>query len=267
VNRAPDEGEEVEGADEDESAPKSGLAARLSGPVAGVKGAYQKAASKLTPATAVVIDDVEEPAPKYLDGPGAAVDEAEAEVDTVVEETEEELEVEAAELAPVVVLPDPEEVGDGLEPEATEDDTLSVVVLPEEETEPAEVVTARRVRKVVRRIDPLSVLKLSFVFYLCLFVIVVIAGLLLWSMAVNAGDTIDNLESFIVDIGFEDFEFVAGDLLRGLLVFGAVLVVVGTVVTTLLAILFNLISDLVGGIRYTVIEPVEPDPEPVPEHD
>jgi hypothetical protein len=104
------------------------------------------------------------------------------------------------------------------------------------------------------------VFKLSFVFYLCLFVIVVIAGLLLWSMAVNAGDTIDNLESFIVDIGFEDFEFVAGDLLRGLLVFGAVLVVVGTVVTTLLAILFNLISDLVGGIRYTVIEPVEPDP-------
>jgi hypothetical protein len=253
VNRAPDEGEEAEGADHDEHAPKSSLAAKLSGPVAGVKEAYQKAASKLTPATAVVVDD--QPAPKYLDGPGTAVDDAEA--DSAVEETEEELEVEAAELAPVVVLPDPDEVDDGVGSDA--DETLTVVVLPEEEAEPAAVVTARRVRKVVRRIDAFSVLKLSFVFYLCVFVIVVIAGLLLWSMAINAGDTIDNLESFIVDIGFEDFEFVAGDLLRGLLVFGAILVVLGTFVTTLLAILFNLISDLVGGIRYTVIEPVEPD--------
>ena len=42
--------------------------------------------------------------------------------------------------------------------------------------------------------------------------------------------------------------------------FGAGLVVAGTVFSVLLALLFNLISDIVGGIRFTVIEPsVGPD--------
>ena len=276
MNRAPAEGDDAERDESDAvgengSEPRSGLAARLSGPVAGVRDAYQRAASKFTPAPAAVVVDTE-PTPKYLNTDGAAVDpaalldavEAEEEADPeaeelseLVEESEEEIEVEAAELAPVVTLPDPEEEAD--EQELAHDDTVTVVVLPDEESDAAALVTARRVRKVVRRIDPVSVFKLSAVFYVCLFVIFLIAGVLLWSMAVGSG-SIDNIESFIVDVGFEDFTFVGSDVLRGFLIFGAGLVVVGTLANVLLAVLFNLISDLVGGIRYTVIEPLDPDP-------
>src|SRR4051794_37369080 len=113
---------------------------------------------------------------------------------------------------------------------------------------------ARKVHRVVRHVDPWSVLRLSLLFYFCLFVVVMVAGTLLYNVAGAAG-TIESIESFIKDIGaFKTFSFKGGTIFRASLLAGLVLVIAGTALNVLLAVLFNLISDLVGGVRITVIE-------------
>ncbi len=113
---------------------------------------------------------------------------------------------------------------------------------------------ARKVRRVLRHVDPWAVLKVSLLFNLCLFIIMMVAGTMLWNLASAAG-TIADIESFIEDLGaFETFTFEGGQIFRACLFGGLVLVVAGSGVNVLLAVLFNLISDLVGGIRVTVIE-------------
>lgn len=113
---------------------------------------------------------------------------------------------------------------------------------------------ARKVHRVVRHIDPWSVLRLSLLFYLCLFVVLMVAGTLLYNLAGAAG-TISSIESFIKDIGaFKTFSFKGGTIFRASVLAGLVLVIAGSAFNVLLTVLFNLISDLVGGVRVTVIE-------------
>jgi Transmembrane domain of unknown function (DUF3566) len=113
---------------------------------------------------------------------------------------------------------------------------------------------ARKVKRIVRHIDPWSVLKLSLLFYACLFVIVMVAGTLLWNLAGAAG-TIASIESFIKDIGaFKTFTFSGATIFRASFLIGLILVIAGSALNVLLVVLFNLISDLVGGIRVSVIE-------------
>jgi len=115
-------------------------------------------------------------------------------------------------------------------------------------------VRSRRVQRVVRRVDAWSVLKISFVFFIVLYLVLLVAGVLLWAFAVGTG-TIDNVENFIEQLfALDSFSFVGEQILRASALGGALLVVAGTFATTVLAVLFNLISDLVGGLRFTVIE-------------
>jgi hypothetical protein len=77
---------------------------------------------------------------------------------------------------------------------------------------------------------------------------------ILWTGASSTG-AIDNIESFIEELfGLERFAFDGPQILRGTVFGGFVLVVVGTAFSGLLAVLFNLIGDLTGGLRVTVIE-------------
>lgn len=113
---------------------------------------------------------------------------------------------------------------------------------------------ARKVRRIVRRVDPWTVLKFSLLFYLCLFLIAMVAAVVLWLIAAAAG-TLQGVEDFIKDLGdFKTFKFNGPALLAAFSLVGLVLVVIGTAANVLLAILFNLIGDLTGGIRVTVIE-------------
>jgi hypothetical protein len=208
---------------------------------------------------------VEDEAPaETRESEGAGPTEA---VEELGDELDAELEAEAAAMAPLVELPDRATFAAPLaDPEPTPEPAAAPRV-------PGEALTvrvrghgrvpARKVRRVIRRVDPLSVLKLSFFFNVCLFAMFLIAAVLLWSAAIGSGST-DNIESFVIEIGFEDFKLVGADLFRGFVVFGAGLVVAGTVFSVLLSLLFNLISDIVGGIRFTVIEPsIGPD-DPAP---
>ncbi|MEZ5168090.1 MAG: DUF3566 domain-containing protein [Acidimicrobiales bacterium] len=105
-------------------------------------------------------------------------------------------------------------------------------------------------------------LKVSLLFYFCLWVILLIAGVILWSFAVGSG-TVDNVESFIQKLfALETFTFNADEIFRASAIGGLVLVVAGSGFTVLMAVLFNLISDVTGGVRFTVVEEETARPRP-----
>ena len=87
---------------------------------------------------------------------------------------------------------------------------------------------ARKVKRIVRRFDAWSVLKVSFIFYLCVYAVSMVSAVILWNVAAGAG-VIDNIESFIEDLGaFETFEFVPDKLLKGTPARRSVLTVLAT---------------------------------------
>ena len=115
-------------------------------------------------------------------------------------------------------------------------------------------VQARKVRRVVRHIDPWSVLTFSVLFHLCVFGALLLASVLVWNAAEAAG-TLQNLEDFIQELGdYESFEIKGEVIFRAAVAIAGILTLASSVLLVLLTVVFNLISDLVGGIRLTVIE-------------
>ena len=105
----------------------------------------------------------------------------------------------------------------------------------------------RRVRRVVRSIDTWTVFKLSVLFYLVLYAILLVAGVLLWNLAYATG-TIDNLEHFFESFGWETFRFNGGEIFHSAWIAGLFLVAAGTGLNVVTATVFNLMADLVGGV-------------------
>jgi hypothetical protein len=111
----------------------------------------------------------------------------------------------------------------------------------------------RRVTRVVRQVDTWSVFKVALVFSLFLYGVVLTAGVLLWKVAQNTG-TIDNVQRFFESFGWKSFTLKGGAIFHQAWVAGLFVVVGFTGFAVLVATLFNLITDLVGGIRVTVLE-------------
>jgi hypothetical protein len=111
----------------------------------------------------------------------------------------------------------------------------------------------RRVTRVVRHVDPWSVFKIAIVFNLVLYIVLLTAGVLLWNVAYATG-TVDNLERFFESFGWSTFEFHGGAIFHASWIAGLFGVIGLTGVAVLAATLFNLITDLVGGVRLTVLE-------------
>ena len=159
--------------------------------------------------------------------------------------------------AAVAAEPD---VADTVEPEpeiidsSMDSGVVAVVAEPSRPRGRRSGLRARRVHRIVRRVDPWSVLKLSLIFYFCVWLMVVVSGVLIWGVAVGSG-TVEGLEGFIERLmGFEEFNFNADQIFRLFAMGGLILVFLATAVTAILTVLFNLISDLTGGIRLTVVE-------------
>ena len=74
------------------------------------------------------------------------------------------------------------------------------------------------------------------------------AGVLLWHVAIATG-TIDNIERFFEGFGWESFQFKGGEIFHNAWIAGLFVAVGLTGLAVLLATLFNLITDLVGGVR------------------
>ena len=136
----------------------------------------------------------------------------------------------------IVVLPDAIDLGDPSPP----------VLAPA----PAE---ERTTRLVLRHLDLRSVLRLSAVFYACAWVVLLIAGVVLWLGAAAVG-VVGNVEHFMRDIGFDGFRFLPLQLFRAAAIAGIVLVAAGTAANVLAAALYNLLGDAVGGLGVTVAE-------------
>lgn len=95
--------------------------------------------------------------------------------------------------------------------------------------------------------------KVAAVFSVVAYAIALVAGVLLWNVAYATG-TIDNIERGMESTGWETFELDGGEIFHNAWV-GGIFVAVGlTGLAVLVATLFNLITDLVGGIRLTVLE-------------
>ncbi|HYH28089.1 MAG TPA: DUF3566 domain-containing protein [Actinomycetota bacterium] len=114
---------------------------------------------------------------------------------------------------------------------------------------------ARRIRVSVRKVSPWSVLRLSLIFYFCLMLVVIFGLGILYAMLSSIG-VLDSMAELLGSVGFGDgtFEFNAGSIFRTLFLIGFITVIVGSVFTAFLAFLYNLISDLVGGIELTLVE-------------
>ena len=120
----------------------------------------------------------------------------------------------------------------------------------------------RRTRVVVRKIGPLSVLKFSLLFYLCVMLIVLFAMVIVYGVLSAAG-AIDSLETVLGYVfgegttstgGAEPIEIDGGTVFMWGLFGGIVFVVVWSAITVFVAMLYNLISDIIGGVEVTLAE-------------
>ena len=119
---------------------------------------------------------------------------------------------------------------------------------------------ARRTHRVLRHIDPWSVLKVSVLLYACGYVAVLAAGVLLWNAAQRSG-FVEKIESFITEVGsYESWKIDGMVIYQRARIIGLILATVGVAVNVVMAIMFNLISDLTGGVRVTVLEDNERPP-------
>jgi Transmembrane domain of unknown function (DUF3566) len=113
---------------------------------------------------------------------------------------------------------------------------------------------SRQARVVVRKVGPWSVLKLSFLFYLCVMAVFLGAMVILYAI-LSAVGALDSLTRLIRDL-FADQTFeIHGDWLftRGLAI-GLGMVVLWTLINVFVAFLYNLLSDIVGGVEVTLSE-------------
>lgn len=110
----------------------------------------------------------------------------------------------------------------------------------------------RRVRRIIRKVDPWTVLKVGFVVNLVAGLIWTLGIWVAWSIAVQRGipdDVADMLGRLTIAFTPD------GDLyFRVVLMFAIIMVIGATATLTLLAVLYNLVSDIVGGVELIMLE-------------
>lgn len=110
----------------------------------------------------------------------------------------------------------------------------------------------RRVRRIIRKIDPWTVLKVGFILNLVGAVGGVLGVWVAWSIAVQRGipDAFVELFGRLTIVVSPDGEL----YFRVVLMLAIIGVIVMTAIMTLAAVLYNLISDVVGGIELIMLE-------------
>jgi hypothetical protein len=105
----------------------------------------------------------------------------------------------------------------------------------------------------VRHIDPWSAFKVGIVFSLAAYIVGLTAGVLLWRVADSTG-ALGNIERWFTQFGWEAFELKGDEVFAAARTIGFFFAVGFTGFVVLVATLFNLVSDAVGGLRVTVLE-------------
>jgi hypothetical protein len=112
----------------------------------------------------------------------------------------------------------------------------------------------QRVRRVIRKIDPWTVLKVSLVFNAVMALVTVLGLVVFWSVFVNAGIP-ERINDLALTIGLENgITFDGAVYFRIAILLGVIGTILMTGLFTLGAVVYNLISDLVGGVEFVVLE-------------
>jgi hypothetical protein len=127
----------------------------------------------------------------------------------------------------------------------------------------------RRTRVEIRRIGPLSVLKFSLIFYFCVFLVIYLSLAIIWGI-LSASGAIDSLEQMLGYLfptnaalsptgelstgATPPLEIATGQLFTWLFIGGCVGVGIWSCINVLVAIMYNLISDIVGGVEVTLAD-------------
>ena len=120
----------------------------------------------------------------------------------------------------------------------------------------------RRTKVTVRRFGVTSVLKVSLIFSFCAMLVLWLALLIIF-LILQAGGVIDSLAEIIgcvvnEPVGTKDqcvpAEIDAKVLFTYLFLAGSVLSVAGALILTFASVIYNLISDMIGGVEVTLSE-------------
>ena len=119
------------------------------------------------------------------------------------------------------------------------------------------MVRVNRVRRIIRKIDPWTVLKVTLVLNFVVSLTVVLGFSIMWVLLVNAGVP-QGLEDIARRLALldQDASLVGNiePLFTGLVSLAAVYMLTQTAIATVGAFFYNLVSDLVGGIEVVVLE-------------
>src|SRR3954447_22742432 len=125
--------------------------------------------------------------------------------------------------------------------------------------------TVRKTRVMVKRVGPWSVFKYSLLFYFCVLIILLVAFTILYNI-LSAIGVIDQIAKSVDELLYQKSSTPGGATppqifhINGFWLFsrafavGLVMVVFWSLVKLLVTFMYNLISDLVGGIEVTLTE-------------
>ncbi|MCC7077327.1 MAG: DUF3566 domain-containing protein, partial [Acidimicrobiia bacterium] len=111
------------------------------------------------------------------------------------------------------------------------------------------------VRRHVRRIDVWAVTKVSLLFFVVVGIIWLVTALVLWRV-LHAFDLVDKIEDLAGRLVGGDFRLRGTDLLKAFVMLDVVWVLGAATFTIILAVVYNLIADVVGGITFVVEDKV-----------
>ena len=110
----------------------------------------------------------------------------------------------------------------------------------------------RRVRRIIRKIDPWTVLKASLIFNAIMGLVFVLGMWVMWSLVIQKGipeKIVDLFDAVTIELTID------GPLYFRITTLLAIIGVIGmTAFMTLGAVIYNLLSDLVGGVEISVLE-------------
>jgi hypothetical protein len=128
---------------------------------------------------------------------------------------------------------------------------------------------ARRTRVEIRRLSPFSVLKFSLIFYFCVFLVVYLAMAIIWAV-LSASGVIASLEQLLGTVfpsagaftesgglstrGAPPLEIDTGKVFTWIFIAGCAGVAIWSFINVFVAVMYNLISDIVGGVEVTLAD-------------
>lgn len=110
----------------------------------------------------------------------------------------------------------------------------------------------RRVRRTLRHIDPVSVFKLSLFYYGCFFIVwlLFVAGMYAVASALGVFD----LAREVSTVFFEKWTVTLWTVEKWAFMLGIVFWVLGAILNAILAFIYNVAADFVGGVEMTFVE-------------